>query len=80
MSSVASSRRAVALTAALAVVVPVATTARASNGPRTADGVVARADATTAVLGNATVSRTWSLAGGSVRTTALNGAGRQWVT
>jgi len=79
MSSAARSRRAVALTAALAVVVPVATTARA-DGHRAGDGVDAQADATTATLGNALVSRSWSLAGGAVRTTALDGAGRQWVT
>jgi hypothetical protein len=79
VSFVARSRRAVALTAALAVVVPVATTARA-DGHGAKDGVAARADATTAVLGNTVVSRTWSLAGGSVRTAALAGAGRQWVT
>jgi hypothetical protein len=73
------SRRAVALIAALAVAVPVAATAQADSH-RAAAAVGARADATTAVLGNAVVSRTWSLAGGSVRTTALTGAGRQWVT
>jgi hypothetical protein len=76
---VVSSRRAIALTAAVAVVVPVAATARADSH-RTANAVEVRVDATTALLGNAVVSRSWSLAGGSVRTTALTGAGRQWVT
>jgi len=80
VSTGARSRRAVALAAAVALVVPVGAAARASDGPGGGDGVVARADATTATLGNAVVSRAWSVAGGSVRTTALTGAGRQWVT
>ncbi|HMC70335.1 MAG TPA: hypothetical protein VKJ07_14360, partial [Mycobacteriales bacterium] len=79
MSSVANRRRVVALAAVLAVVAPVAAAARADSHA-VGDRVVARADDTSAVLGNGEVSRAWSLAGGAVRTTALTGAGRQWVT
>src|SRR4051794_22168267 len=79
MRPIAPSRRAIALTAALAVALPVGAAARADDHSPTG-GVVARVDATSAVLGNGEVSRTWSLAGGAVRTTALTGAGRQWVT
>src|SRR3954469_14778183 len=79
MSWVARRRRAVALTAALALCVPVASAARA-DGHHAGDAMVARADAATAVLGNGKVARTWSLAGGAVRTIGLTGAGRQWVT
>src|SRR3954452_2106678 len=64
------SRRAVSLTAALAVVAPLATAARAASH-HAGDTVVAHADATGAVLGNGVVSRTWSVAGGAVRTTGL---------
>src|SRR4051812_28448473 len=56
MHPIARSRRAIALTAALAVAVPIA--ARAEDHSPTG-GVVARADATSAVLGNGEVSRTW---------------------
>ena len=58
---------------------PVGVAARADSHPQTG-GVVARADATSASLGNGQVSRTWSLTGGAVRTTTLTGSGRQWVT
>src|SRR4051812_5723261 len=79
MRPIARSRRAIALTAALAVALPVGAAARADDHSPTG-GVVVRVDATSAVLGNGEVSRTWSLAGGAVRTTALTGVGRQWVT
>src|SRR5690242_6733095 len=67
MTSVAGRRRAVASAAAVALVVPVAGLAHAAGHREPGDTVVAHADATKAVLGNALVSRTWSLTGGAVR-------------
>jgi hypothetical protein len=74
--------RFVAAACVVSAVIPVATAAGAvgPNHNRAAGAVVARVDGSSALLANGTVSRAWSLTGGVVRTTALTGAGRQWVT
>lgn len=72
-------RRAVALTAALAVAGPVASVARADRPGDPAGDVVASVSSTQAVLGNHQVTRTWSLAGGTARTSSLVGARGSWV-
>ena len=79
MGPVAGRRRLVALACAVSAVAPIAAYARTDPHPAR-PAVVARADGTTAFLGNGVISRSWSLAAGAVRTVALTGAGRQWVT
>jgi hypothetical protein len=75
-------RRLIAAAVSLGLLPPVAVvSATAAPGAHPADQpVAAQVTATGAVLRNALVSRTWRIDGaGGVTTTALTGAGRNWV-
>jgi hypothetical protein len=83
---VMNARVAVAVCAALVAGTAITATAGTGSVPGlssatiTAGGVSAQVTATGATLGNGLVSRTWSVTGGSVTTTALRGAdGANWV-